>query len=281
MKSPPRTGPLQPGTCRRGKWTWDRGELRSDDDLIATETPVALVYNGVSHAVMMATPDDLEDFALGFSLSEGLLDHASQLLDVNVHAHPKGLELQLTITQQPFMALRDRRRQLAGRTGCGLCGVESLDQVMPEPMAVSCSEPVSHRAVQQSLQSLQQQQYLQAATGAVHAAAWCDTAGDIRLVREDVGRHNALDKVIGACFRASQQVNAGDISPGGYLIVTSRASYEMVVKAARAGFGMLAAVSAPTSLAISLAEACGMTLVGFTRAGRHVVYTHPDRLIED
>lgn len=248
---------------------WSGGEVTRVDDQIAAEVPVAMVYNGISHVVMMATPADLEDFALGFSLSEGILSSPKQLLGFEQIEGEKGIELALTITAEPFAKLKQRRRNLVGRTGCGLCGAESLDQAMSRKSPVDRELCVSHQALQKAVSSLASWQKLQQQTGAVHGAAWCGVDGEILLVREDVGRHNALDKLLGAIFQ--QDLIAG------FVLVTSRASYEMVAKAATANIPLLAAVSAPTSLAVDLSEQCGVTLVGFSRAGRHVIYSNPQR----
>jgi FdhD protein len=253
--------------------TWRDRELREDIDTVVTEIPVAMVYNGVSHVVTMATPSDLEDLALGFSLSEGILDSPSQLLDCEVQAGDKGIELQLTITAEPFAALKLRRRNLTGRTGCGLCGLESLEQAIPAPVPVTGEYSVRHAALQAALGSMDQLQSLKRLTGGVHGAAWCSQAGCIELLREDVGRHNALDKLLGA-------LQAAEHSAQGFVLVTSRASYEMVAKVASCNIPLLGAVSAPTSMAVQHANQCGMTLVGFVQPGRQVIYTHGYRLIE-
>ena len=249
---------------------WNGGELIEGNDVVATETPVAMVYNGISHVVMMATPADLQDFALGFSLSEGILTSPKQLLDCEEIITDTGIELALSITAEPFAALKERRRNLVGRTGCGLCGAESLAQAITTPNNISTQLTISHVALQQAIAALGDVQLLQQQTGAVHGAAWCNTAGDIILVREDVGRHNALDKLLGAISLQP--------SDEGFVLVTSRASYEMVAKTTSANIPLLAAVSAPTSLAVELAEKAGLTLVGFSRAGRHVVYAHGQRI---
>ena len=261
---------------------WKAGETVEGTDWVATETAVALVYNGISHVVMMATPADLEDFVLGFSLSEGILESAKQLLDCEVTETDKGIELALTITAEPFVKLKEKRRNLVGRTGCGLCGAESLDQAITEPAMVTAELALSHEALQKASSALAAQQKLQQQTGAVHGAAYCNQQGEILLVREDVGRHNALDKLLGALAKKEQQQQQEqDIEQEqepGFVLVTSRASYEMVAKTTSANIPLLAAVSAPTSLAIELAEKSGLTLVGFTRTGRHVVYANGQRI---
>ena len=252
--------------------TWDRGQLRQDEDAIVTEVPVALVYNGVSHVVMMATPSDLEDLALGFSLSERVLERPEQLLDVEVLERAQGMELALTIGAGAFAALSQRRRNLVGRTGCGICGVESLEQAIPPPVQVTGELRLPHPALQAALQALGQRQSLKRLTGGVHAAAWCDAQGRVELVREDVGRHNALDKLLGALQGSAH-------SAAGFALVTSRASYEMVAKAAACNIQLLAAVSAPTSLAVSQARLSGLTLVGFLQSGRQAIYANPQRML--
>ncbi len=251
---------------------WRSGELKTDVDRVVTETAVAFVYNGISHAVMMSTPSDLEDLALGFSLSESILASPDQLLGLDVVEQEQGIELAMEITAEPFAALKHRRRSLAGRSGCGLCGVESLQQLQLPVACVGQASSTTQLALQRALEQLGQSQPLKSLTGGVHAAAWCDPAGDLQFVREDVGRHNALDKLLGALARG------GDTN--GFAVVTSRASYEMVAKAAACGVEILGAVSAPTNLAIDYAQQSGLTLLGFIQAGRQVLYTHPQRIRE-
>jgi FdhD protein len=250
---------------------WQDGKLIDVEDQVATETPVALVYNGISHVVMMSTPSDLEDFVTGFSLSEGIITSPKHILDVEEVVTGKGIELHVTLLAEAFSGLKERRRNLVGRTGCGLCGAESLDQAIPEPKSVVSDLQFSHIALQTAILGLSNWQELQKQTGAVHAAAWCDKEGNILVVREDVGRHNALDKLIGATAR-------GIFTTDGFVLVTSRASYEMVSKTASANISLLAAVSAPTSLAIDLANECGLSLVGFSRPDRHVIYANRQRI---
>ncbi len=254
--------------------TWELGELSQDSDAIVIEVPVALVYNGISHVVMMATPADLEDFALGFSLSEDILQHSGQLLDLEMNELEQGVELAMTIAAEPFAALKGRRRNLVGRSGCGLCGVESLEQAMGPAVRVNSSCRLSHLALQAAVEELGRRQSLKRITGGVHGAAWCNVQGEIELVREDVGRHNALDKLIGA-------LRNGAHSTDGFALVTSRASYEMVAKAARCNIAVLAAVSAPTSLAVKQAELSEVTLVGFLQPGRQVIYANGHRIVEE
>lgn len=248
------------------------GQALPAQDVVIAEVPVALVFNGVSHAVMMATPADLEDFALGFALTEGIIESAHEIYDCEVQERPQGVEVQLEISAQRFAGLKERRRNLAGRTGCGLCGVDSLDAVARDLRPLPARSAVAASAVARALGELPTRQPLFTATGAAHAAAWCDRDGALRCVREDVGRHNALDKLIGHLVRT--QADAGD----GFCVVTSRASYEMVQKTVAFGAGLLVAVSAPTSRAVALATQYGMGLAGFARGRQLTVYAHPDRL---
>lgn len=242
-------------------------------DWVAEEVPVALEYNGISHAVMLATPLDLEDFALGFSLSEGILGQAHELYAVEIESSALGVTLHLQVSSEAFTRLKLRRRSLAGRTGCGLCGTESLAQVSRDLPVLGEGMRLEREAIGRAMAQFQSQQTLQEATGAVHAAAWCSAQGEVMWLREDVGRHNALDKLVGAL--AANDIDAST----GFIAVTSRASFEMVQKAAMAGASVLAAVSAPTSLAVATAQRARLTLVGFAREEDLVVYTHPERLV--
>ncbi|KAA9132818.1 formate dehydrogenase accessory sulfurtransferase FdhD [Marinihelvus fidelis] len=250
---------------------WQDGRLEPGEDLVAGECPVAISFNRRPYVVMMATPANLEELGLGFCLTEGLLDDAGELLASRVIERDQGVELALTVAETALARLDGQRRNLSGRTGCGLCGAETLEQAMAVPPKVGEQLQVSHQALQSALASLEANQPLQAATGAVHCAAWCDAGGRVVTAREDVGRHNALDKLLG--WRAS----AGP--GGGFVVVSSRASYEMVHKCAMAGVELLLAVSAPTALAIAYAEHCGLSLVGFARPGRHNIYTAPGRVV--
>lgn len=252
---------------------WDEGHIAEVDECVAEEVPVAMVYNGISHAVMLATPQDLNDFALGFSLSEGILSSAKELYDIEVIHQQKGIELHLKIAAERFHLLKERRRSMSGRTGCGLCGAESLDQAMRIPAnVISIADRVQSRAIYLAHQQILSVQKLQTLTGATHACAWVKPNGAITMIREDIGRHNALDKLIGAT--ASQHHKQS-----GFVLTTSRASYEMVQKVASAGISMLVAVSAPTGLAVRIAQNCGITLVGFARNHQHVVYSCPERIL--
>ncbi|HEY2623880.1 MAG TPA: formate dehydrogenase accessory sulfurtransferase FdhD [Dyella sp.] len=254
---------------------WRHGRVTGEDDCIAEEVPVAMVYNGATFAVMMATPHDLDDFALGFSLSEGLISDPAQLLQLDTHALLEGIELAMQVAEDASGAHigHERERLLPGRSGCGICGTRELEQAIRQHPPVGAGRTLTRDALERAQQELHARQPMNEATGAVHAAAWATRDGEIVLVREDVGRHNALDKLIGAMRRAG--IDPGD----GLALVTSRASYEMVTKATSAGITVLAAISAPTALAIELARSAGITLVGFTRPGSHNVYSHPDRLL--
>lgn len=250
---------------------WCDGELKQTQDCLAEETPVALIYNGVSHAVMLATAQDLEDFALGFSLSEGIVHNASELYGIEVQVQSNGIELHCNIASERFAQLKQRRRTLAGKTGCGLCGAENLAQAMryPEPLAMQNKVKVS--SIIKGLRAIQSGQSLQQKTGATHASAYVLADGTVSIVREDVGRHNALDKLVGALAKMKREA--------GFVVTTSRASFEMVQKTVSAGISLLVAVSAPTGLAVRVAEQSGLTLVGFARDNRHVVYSNSERIL--
>ncbi len=242
-------------------------------DVVAEEIPVAFEFNGISHTVMLATPNDLKDFALGFSLTEGIVDRRSEVFDIEIEEAPEGITLHLEIGGGAFSRLKERRRSLAGRTGCGLCGAESLKQVMRDLPLVAGGTSFQLAALHEGMRRLPAQQTLQQTTGAVHAACRVDHAGNISYVREDVGRHNALDKTLGA-------LAAVDATSEGALLITSRASFEMVQKCAALGYGVLAAVSAPTAAAVRLADKLNVTLVGFLRGSSCAIYTHAQRLQE-
>jgi FdhD protein len=241
-------------------------------DAVVEETAVALSYNGVSHVVMMMTPADLEDFALGFSLSEGIVDDRRDIRDLDVAMHEHGVEVSVTLSPGREHALKSLRRNLTGRTGCGLCGAESLEQAIRRVDAVPDGPRIEAASVERACLALPDLQTLSLRTGGAHGAAWCGVDGAIRLLREDVGRHNALDKLIGAMLRCGMD------TADGFALVSSRASYEMVTKAARAGMRVLVAVSAPTTLAVHLAEQANLSLLAFARAGRFTVYSGPARL---
>jgi FdhD protein len=250
------------------------GEHEPLSDAITEEVPVAMIYNDIPFAVMLVTPLDLEDFALGFSLSEGLVRTPDALTSIEVRSRLEGVELAMQVESGVVeeRAGHGGERLLPGRSGCGLCGARMLEDAVRHPAPVGKGPCIESAALERALDSLRAAQPVNAATGSVHAAAWVNCDGSIAMVREDVGRHNALDKLIGAMAKAKLNPEQG------FLLVTSRASYEMVTKAASAGMTLMAAISAPTALAIHLAESTHVTLVGFARPGSYVVYTHPQRL---
>ncbi len=249
------------------------------DDILATEIPVALVFNGISHAVMMATPEALDDFALGFALSEGILDRAEDCRGISVHAADgsaaqlppgvPGVEVHLDISTRCFERLRHRRRSMAGRTGCGVCGVESfaaLDLAPERLPARDWIERVDLALVLQAFSQLGARQVHNAQAGALHAAVWAGLDGQLAAVCEDVGRHNALDKLIGHLARA------GRLGEPGFVLMSSRGSHELVRKCARVGLSALATISAPTATGVQVAELAGLRLWGLCRAPRGVLY---------
>jgi FdhD protein len=251
--------------------TFRHGRVETVQDWLIDEVPVALVFNGISHAVMLASPTDLEDFARGFALSEGLLSAPSELYGIDVTPVANGIEVRLEVASACEFRLKERRRNLSGRTGCGLCGTESLDQVLRPIEKVSGALSITTAAVANALKTMSAAQPLQRISGSSHAAAWCDADGQVLMAREDVGRHNALDKLIGALIKAGTDVEQG------FIAITSRASVEMVQKTATIGVGLLVAVSAPTALAVRLANDSGLALAGFARGTDFVCYTHPER----
>ena len=251
---------------------WQNGVLSERSDYLAVETPIALVFNGISHAVMMATPLDLEDFALGFGITEGLFDSPKDLYGVEQVNTGEGIELTLEVSSACEWRLKERRRTLAGRTGCGLCGADSLNQIQ-RPLTKVAQINVAGAAVIRAQNDLTHWQKLQQLTGATHAAAWVDLNGKILRLREDVGRHNALDKLIGSLLR--DQVDA----QSGFICITSRASFEMVQKAVLFGTGVLAAISAPTEMAVDLARASNLALAGYVRDEKFVAYSFSERFL--
>ncbi|WP_049621202.1 formate dehydrogenase accessory sulfurtransferase FdhD [Frateuria defendens] len=259
------------GLARRGVIVHQGAGQQQGEDWLAEEAPVELRYNGEAFAVMMATPADLEDFAHGFSLSEGRVAQASDIRGVTVHEQLEGYVVDIDAGGVEAVDAGSARL-LPGRSGCGLCGSRHLEDVLRPLPKVPDGPVLAADALERALDALAQHQPLNRRTGAVHAAAWASPEGGILHVREDVGRHNALDKLLGALSREGVDMR------GGFVLVTSRASYEMVTKAASLGVGLLAAISAPTALAVGLAQASNLTLTGFVRPGRHVVYSHPQRL---
>ena len=252
---------------------WRRDDLQHPRlDEVAEEVPVALVYNGISHVVMMASPKDLEYFALGFSLSEGIIESPRDIFGMDVVPSCNGLEVQIELSSRRFMGLKERRRALAGRTGCGVCGVEQLNDIGKPVQPLPFTQTFDLNKLDDALRHLNDFQPVGQLTGCTHAAAWMLPSGELVGGHEDVGRHVALDKLLG---RRSQE---GESWQQGAVLVSSRASYEMVQKSAMCGVEILFAVSAATTLAVEVAERCNLTLVGFCKPGRATVYTHPQRL---
>ncbi|KAB8044312.1 formate dehydrogenase accessory sulfurtransferase FdhD [Janthinobacterium aquaticum] len=238
-------------------------------DSVAEEIPVALVFNGISHVVMMATPRDLEAFAVGFALTEGVVASAADIFDCEVSLGDNSAEVAMTIAQQDFMRLKQRRRALSGRTGCGVCGIESLEllDLQPEPLPPARLQIDLPAALARAAAGLRSHQALMEQTGGVHAAAWCAPDGTIVHAFEDVGRHNGLDKLIGHLALHNVDMR------GGFVFLSSRGSYELARKAARMQIPLLATISAPSTLAIRIAGQAGMKLVGFCRHDTFVDYT--------
>ena len=251
---------------------WSNGVLATTTDLVAEEVPVALVYHDVPHVVMLATPADLEDYGVGFTLSEGLVARMDEIRGVEVTRGAGAADVRISVAWERFTQLLQRRRNLAGRTGCGLCGAETAEDAIRECAPVPDGVTISAAQLHAAIEELATRQPINARTGSVHAAAWVTAQQGIRVVREDVGRHNALDKTIGALARSNADFSAG------YMLITSRASYEMVQKCATLGISLLVALSAPTAFAVRLAQETGLTLVAFARRDRHVVYANPHRL---
>ena len=239
-------------------------------DAVAEEVPLSLVINGQPHVVMMGSPQDLEDFARGFCVTEGVVESVDEIEDLHVVEVEGGLQLRLRLPPQRAAALSPRNLQ--GRTGCGVCGARDIDAVMRPLRRVPAGTRLRPAAIRRALEALPRHQPANALTGAVHAAAWVSPDGLIDCVREDVGRHNALDKLIGHLLQGKRDLAQG------FCLISSRASYEMVQKAVNVGMPTLVAISAPTALAVRMAESAGLTLIGFARTSRHVIYSCPSRL---
>ncbi|PKQ76003.1 sulfurtransferase FdhD [Aeromonas sobria] len=246
--------------------------VTSDSEMaLPSETPVALVYNGIAHSVMMCSASDLEDFAIGFSLSEGIIDSLLDIHDIEQIDGCQGIELHITLANRCVHRLKEKRRTMAGRTGCGICGSESLEQVIRSQPRLPDSQRLAVAHIDKVLTALRPLQLLGQRTGATHAAVHLDGEGNILAIREDVGRHIALDKLVGHLCRSGRR--------DGAILVTSRASFEMVQKCASAGVEILLAISAATELAVERAEQTGLTLVGFCRPGRAEIYSGCQRIV--
>ena len=240
-------------------------------DTLAKEVPVALVYNDIAHTVMMCSPRDLEDFAMGFSLTEGIIDKPADIYGIDIEEVCNGMEARIELATRCFVALKDHRRTLTGRTGCGICGAEQIEQVYKNVAKLDRTLTLNVRQFDACLQQLYEAQELGKQTGSTHAAAFFSAEGKLLAIREDVGRHVALDKLLGWHAKADK--------PQGFIVVTSRASYEMVQKTVSCGIEMLVAISAATDLAVQMAEQYNLTLVGFAREGRATIYSGKERLL--
>ena len=243
--------------------------------LVPEETPVALTYNGTSYAVMMATAQDLADFAYGFSLTEGIITAPGEIETLDIVEHDMGLELQMRLVDERASRLVERHRAMAGPTGCGLCGIESLEDALRVLPQLNEDGTFSADQIRQAIAAIGPLQTLNQQTHGVHAAAFWTPGAGIVALREDVGRHNALDKLIGALARS------GTTTRDGILVMTSRVSIELVQKAAMAGLSVMAAISVPTALAVRSAGFAGMTLVAVAREDGFEVFTHHERIIPD
>lgn len=243
-----------------------------ENDIVATEVPIALVYNGISHAVMMASPKDLEYFAIGFSLTEGIIETANEIYDIDITHTDNGISLNIELSSRRFQELKQKRRNLTGRTGCGICGTEQLREVYQEIHNLPLTMQISLSDFEPSLTALKKVQPVGIETGCTHAAIWLDSKGVFIAGFEDIGRHVALDKLLG--FRAKQKQQAGVI------VVSSRASYEMVQKVAKCGVEILFAASAATSLAVQIAQQCQLTLIGFFKGDKGVIYSGQQRILK-
>ncbi len=250
------------------------GLVQAGSRIVPEEVPIAFSYGGSSHAVMMATPDDLEDFAMGFSLTEGIISDQAQISGIEIVEDEQGIDVQVALIDDVEDALRKRRRSMAGPVGCGLCGIESIEQAVRKVPAVSrAALRPSHEDIVGAIKLLNDSQPLHRETRAVHGAGFYVPAKGLIAVREDVGRHNALDKLCGAVIRSGARGSEGAV------VVTSRLSVEMVQKAAILGSATLIAISAPTALAIRTAEEAGTTLVALVRGEDFEIFTHPDRIV--
>ena len=252
--------------------TSDSGIIVTErQDTLAKEVPVALVYNDIAHTVMMCSPRDLEDFAMGFSLTEGIIDKPADIYGIDIEEVCNGMEARIELATRCFVALKDHRRTLTGRTGCGICGAEQIQQVYKNVAKLDRTLTFNVRQFDTCLQQLYEAQELGKQTGSTHAAAFFSAEGKLLAIREDVGRHVALDKLLGWHAKADK--------PQGFIVVTSRASYEMVQKTVSCGIEMLVAISAATDLAVQMAEQYNLTLVGFAREGRATIYSSKERLL--
>jgi len=253
---------------------WRRQGVTAGKRVVPEETAVALSYDGGTYAVMMATPQDLEDFAVGFSLTEGVVCSAADIRQLDIVEHDAGVELRMWLAEPRAAVLSERRRHLAGPTGCGLCGIESLEEAVRSLPRVAAAATFAPAEIMGALESLGPHQELNRQTRAVHAAAFWRRGAGLVAVREDVGRHNALDKLAGALAHGAVGSHAGMV------LLTSRVSVEMVQKTAIIGAPLIVAVSAPTALAVRIAEAAGITLAAVARSDGFEIFAHPQRIKE-
>jgi FdhD protein len=243
---------------------------------LAVEVPVSMTYNGMAHAVMMATPRDLEDFAVGFSLTQKIVETTAEIHEIEFHDVPQGILARVDIAPERFSSLTQRRRNVVGQTGCGLCGIIELEQALLPLTPVPVGRQIAARVLFEALAGLPPRQVLQRATGAMHAAGFFTQDGELLHLREDVGRHNALDKLIGALARSGQSPE------NGFAVLTSRCSYELVEKAVLASIPILVTISAPTSLAVERAREAGLTLVSLARSDSALIMNDPQgRIVVD
>jgi FdhD protein len=257
------------------RMAWRGNRLVPGERLVPEETAVAFTYNGGSYAVMMATPQDLLDFAIGFSLTEGIIGAVDEIELLSVITQDIGIELRMRLAEPRGSVLAERRRYLAGPTGCGLCGIETLGEAMREPARITDPTRFAPHDIMHALQAMQDRQAIHRQTHAVHGAGFFHPQHGLMVLREDVGRHNALDKLAGA------MAQDGIAGQGGFGVVTSRLSVEMIQKAAAVGIPALVALSAPTALAVRMAAAAGMTLMAIARNDGFEIFTHPQRIKED
>jgi len=264
-----------PASVRVSRLAWRDGTLAEGQRAVPEEAAVSLVFDGGSHAVMMASPSDLEDFAVGFSFNEGLIASIDDIVDCETVEHEEGIELRLWLTGTRAKALAARRRHIAGPTGCGLCGIDSLTEAVRPARKVEAPGRVTPAEIAMALDALAPAQALGRETRAVHAAGFWRRGRGLLMLREDVGRHNALDKLVGAMLRGGEEASDGIV------LLTSRVSIEMVQKTAMLGAPVLVAVSAPTALAIRTAEAANITLVGVARSDGFEVFSHAERIVSE
>jgi len=265
-------GNVMAGFCRMPELSWRQGTASAAERSLAEETAIAITYNDLPYAVMMASPLDLEDFAIGFTLTEGLAKHPGEIIACELVTHERGVETRLVLARAALERVLQRRRRLAGYAGCGVCGLESLDQAMRPLPKVGTGTKIQAEALRAAFEELAAAQHLNNETRAVHAAAFWSPEAGLGPIREDVGRHNALDKLVGAMART------GPAAEQGAVLLTSRISIELVQKAALCGATLLAAVSAPTALAVHTAAQAGITVAAIVRGDGFEIFTHPWRI---